>query len=159
MKYNPYSVSKLASYSSCPAKFKFNYIDKIKIDAPTNLALQKGSFIHAVLEHNFDYDIDVKIDDVFTLDEKNKTIKIIKDFEESELGIKYKKIISIAILEEDFALKIQDGKLVFTSFFDKEGFIRGSADLYLLRAEVLEIEVDSINDIPPNYEFISIIEE
>jgi len=133
MKYNPYSISKLGSFNSCPAKFKMTYIDKIKIDKPRELALQKGGYIHELLEHNFDYSIDVKLDDIFTEKEKQKAIDIVKEFENSEMGIKYKKIIPIATLEEDFGLKIVDSKLVLCGFWDKEAFIRGSADLYFTR--------------------------
>ena len=48
-KYSPYSYSKMSTYSSCPLKFKFNYIDRLRIDKKVK-ALEKGSFFHHLCE-------------------------------------------------------------------------------------------------------------
>lgn len=44
-----YSYSKLSTYNQCPRKYKFNYIDKIKVDDLT--CLIKGRKLHKELEN------------------------------------------------------------------------------------------------------------
>lgn len=133
MTLNPFSVSKFGTYNQCPQKFDLKYIQKVKVPFSNSIALFKGSFIHEVLENKFNYDIEFETNELFTEEEKEKTKLIIKKFEESELGQKYKKIINIAVLEEDFAFKIVDSELVLCDFWDKDAWCRGSADLYLKR--------------------------
>lgn len=128
MLYSPYSISKLGTYNQCPKKFKFHYIDKVKIPFGMSVALYKGSHIHLILENNFNYNIEFKTNDIYTTEEFNKTIEIVKKFENSDLGKKYKKIIPQANLEEDFAFNT---KLELVDFKSKDAWIRGSADLYL----------------------------
>jgi len=50
MKYAPYSFSKLGAFYHCPRKFKLQYIDKIKIPFETNIALEKGKYLHHLIE-------------------------------------------------------------------------------------------------------------
>ncbi len=50
MKYGPYSYSRLATFAKCPAKFKFNYIDKVKVEFIVSEAMERGSEIHNSLE-------------------------------------------------------------------------------------------------------------
>jgi len=127
MLYNPYSVSRFGTYETCPKKFKLSYIDHIKIDGEPRLALERGSYVHRILEHNFNYDIDVKLNKVFNEEEKEKVIKILKEFEVSELGIYIKNLIQVATLEEDFAF---NNKLELVNFKDRNAWMRGSADVY-----------------------------
>ena len=54
LKYKPYSYSKMATHQQCPAKFKFKYIDKIPVEKLPHKHLDKGKFIHLLLEHNGD---------------------------------------------------------------------------------------------------------
>ena len=135
MKHSPYSISKLSTYSQCPKKFYLNYIVKQKVPVSKNIALYKGSAIHKILEHKFDYTIDIETNEVFTEEEKTKAINIVKDFEKTELGQKYKKIMEVATSEEDFAFKIIDGKLELSNFWDKDSWCRGSADMFLKRGK------------------------
>ena len=43
MKYRPYSYSKINTYTSCPKKFDFKYIQKIKVKTEMK-HLNKGKF-------------------------------------------------------------------------------------------------------------------
>lgn len=48
----PYSASKISLYDTCPRKFKFKYMEKIPVEKEEfGLALEKGKYIHHVLEH------------------------------------------------------------------------------------------------------------
>jgi CRISPR/Cas system-associated exonuclease Cas4 (RecB family) len=51
MKFSPFSFSKLSTHNQCNRKFKYNYIDKIKVDKPISEALLKGGAVHSILEH------------------------------------------------------------------------------------------------------------
>lgn len=55
-KFSPYSYSKQESWNSCPQKFKFNYIDKIKIKTEHS-AFEKGSYFHKVIEDELSSDL------------------------------------------------------------------------------------------------------
>jgi len=127
MIYNPYSVSKFGTFNHCPKQFEYKYIKKIKVPFTMNVALYKGSHIHKILEHNFDYKTEFKTNDIYTEKHFNETLEIVKTFENSELGQKYKKIIPNAHLEEDFAF---NSKMELVSYWDKQAWIRGSADAY-----------------------------
>ena len=50
MNYGPYSYSRLATFTKCPAKFKFNYIDKVKVEFIVSPAMERGTEIHNSLE-------------------------------------------------------------------------------------------------------------
>jgi len=127
MKYNPYSVSKIDTFNTCPKKFEYQYILKPQIIKEPQLALMRGSFAHEVLENDFNYNIEFKINDVFTLEEKEKVIQMLKIFRKSDVGIKIEKVMKIGTKEEDFAF---DKNLEFKDFWDKTSWMRGSADLF-----------------------------
>lgn len=50
MNYGPYSYSRMATFNKCPAKFKFNYIDKVKVEFIVSPAMERGTEIHNSLE-------------------------------------------------------------------------------------------------------------
>ena len=52
-KYKPYSFSKVSTFYQCPYKFKLKYIDKIKVPFETNIALEKGRYLHHLIEKKF----------------------------------------------------------------------------------------------------------
>jgi len=128
MKYNPYSISKMSTFKQCPLKFKYHYIDKIRFDIENNFALIKGDLIHKILEKQFNYNVEKP--EQLTNDEFNNIKKIVKDFESSDLGQKFKKLMKVSVLEEDFAFKIENKKLELCDFWDENAWCRGSADLY-----------------------------
>jgi RecB family exonuclease len=129
MKYNPYSVSRIGTFNTCPKKFKLQYIDKIRIESEQRLALDRGSFTHEILEHNFDYSIKPKLNHIFTQEEADKVINIVKKFRKTNLGKNIEKLINMdtSVREEDFAF---NKKLELVDFYDKTSWFRGSADGY-----------------------------
>lgn len=133
MIYHPYSISKLGTYTQCPLKFKFKYIDKIRVPFTMNVALYKGSYIHKIIEEDFNYDTEFKTTSVFTPEEKAKAEAIVRNFEASELGQFYKGIVANPNIphqhEGKFAIKIVDSKLVLCGYGDKDAWIRGALDL------------------------------
>lgn len=46
-----YSYSKLNTFKQCPQKYKFQYIDRIKVDVPTTVELFLGNLVHEALLH------------------------------------------------------------------------------------------------------------
>ena len=136
MKYIPYSHSKLSTYYQCPMKFKLNYIDKIKVPFNSNVALLKGSHIHKILENNFNYDTPFELNNIYGLEDYNKTIDIVKKFQVSELGLKIAKLINIGVKEQNFAF---DENFLQSKYYDKNTFFRGSADLYYIKNDICYI--------------------
>jgi len=137
MIYNPYSVSKMSLYEHCSYKFKLSYIDKIKTKIKSEFALYKGIYSHKVIENDFNYNIDFKLNEVFTNKDRIKVNKIIKDFENSKIGnyikneLKNNKTIS---KEEKFSF---NNKLEICKYFDKTSWIRGAIDLYYLKENII----------------------
>jgi len=129
MTFAPYSISKIGTYFQCPKKFKLNYIDKIKVPFETNVALVKGSHIHEILEHNFNYETPFSLQKIYTQEDYDKTLEIVKNFETGPLGGLAKNLITNGVNEENFAFDIE-GNLV--GYWDKRAFFRGSADGYLI---------------------------
>jgi hypothetical protein len=129
MLYNPYSVSKIGAFNQCPMKFKLNYIDKVKIDWVPQLALERGSYMHTVLENNFDYSTPWKLSEVFTEEHRLETIEILKKFRASNIGQEIQDLINhpSSKLELDFSF---NSKLEIVDYWDKSSWFRGSADLY-----------------------------
>lgn len=128
-KYGCYSFSKISTFQSCPMKFKFTYIDKIKIE-DDNKALKKGSEIHSFLE-TFDYD---KTPDYKTSEHSN----IIDNFvnsnlgkeifshkSQNELGIAFDDNLEPYILD-DFP---QDKTMIFKGFIDRVNRTKDSIEL------------------------------
>jgi hypothetical protein len=48
--YGPYSYSRIATYSQCPLKFKFSYIDMVQVDSLPSPAMERGTEIHKTIE-------------------------------------------------------------------------------------------------------------
>ena len=129
MDYKPYSISKISTFNSCQYKFKLTYIDDIKIPS-NNYYLFKGSHIHKILEHEFNYDIEFDISDNYNRKDHNNSIMVVKKFENSILGKTYKKLLKIGVKEEDFAISRE---LDLVGFKSKLAWLRGSADLYYIK--------------------------
>jgi len=129
MKFNPYSISKIGCFNQCPFQFKLKYIDKIRVPFKASKALYKGNHLHEMLEHNFDYDTSFDTNEVYTEKDKEQTKEILKIFKDSEMGMKYKKLIKIGTSEEQFGIKIIDSKLQICDYWDKECWYRGAMDL------------------------------
>ena len=154
MKYSPYSFSKISLFEQCPLKFKFNYIDKIGVFVP-NLALERGSYIHTLLENDTkDKPTKFKFN-IATKEEQLQCIDVFIEFKKSDLGQRYLEVPALA--EVEFGMKIIDGALVPCSYYDKEALFRGKID-HMIPVESI-IEVDSLDDIPEGYDIVEIMEE
>ncbi len=135
MKYSPYSISKSGMFLDCQKKFKLKYVDKIKTEFTYNVALYKGSYIHEIIENEYDYDTKFDTNEIFTQEEKDKAKKIVKSFEKSDLG-KFYSSIEDGLHEEQFGLKIENGKLVICSYWDKGAWYRGAIDYQFKNGKV-----------------------
>lgn len=61
-----YSNSKLSAYETCPLKFKFAYVDKVKVEAGEKIEFFLGSRVHEALEKLYR---DVMLGKIPTIDE------------------------------------------------------------------------------------------
>jgi RecB family exonuclease len=130
MKFTPYSFSKINSFEMCPAKFDFNYIQKLRFWVP-NLATERGSYIHTLLEN------DTKSKPTsfkFTLiDEEieRECKEIYKKFKESNWGKFYFSEAFTAEAEVEFGMKKTDEGLKPCRYYDKEALFRGKIDHFI----------------------------
>lgn len=138
MKYSPYSFSKQDTYFSCPRKFKYQYIDKIK-GVSDNRALEKGSYIHEKLE-NFIMCVDEPPFETFIFkllnkEEQKECEQIVKDVIETDF---YKKIKQMGekykiLVEEGFSLVGKNWEPNIYSPKDVDEVIyKGKIDLIIL---------------------------
>jgi len=130
MKFAPYSFSKINSFEMCPKKFEFNYIQKLRVWVP-NLATERGSFIHLLLENDtkskpteFKFElIDEKI--------KQECISIYENFKNSKWGKFYFDPNFQTKAEVEFGMKKSGGELVPCYYHDKEALFRGKIDHFI----------------------------
>lgn len=54
-----FSYSKIDTYKTCPYKYKLKYIDRIKEKLDNNIAIQKGSLVHKLLERKVNNETNV----------------------------------------------------------------------------------------------------
>jgi len=142
MKYTPYSFSKLITHKNCNRKFLYNYIEKIPKDKIDMIALKKGSAIHSILKN-------------YPSLSTNKFQHIVDKFIQTKLGNKY--LSRESIREFDFGLSKD---LRPSRYSDRESLFRGSIDFICIIDDDVDeiIEVDSISDIPHDYEIIEVLE-
>jgi len=121
MQLRPYSFSRLSSFESCPLKFKFTYIDKIKVES-SSTALTKGSFIHHFLEN-----YPQPCTQFFGLNESDIAVytKICIDFINSPKGESIVNADCTIGKELDFGL---DSKMNPVNFNNPDALLRGSID-------------------------------
>ena len=132
LKYAPYSFSRISKWTQCPRAFKYHYIDKIG-EWKTSIALDRGKFIHCLLE--FDGDMEkVKASDDFRRVKKSgfmapndykECIQIYKEFRDGKIGqwIKQKtQMFNELPIAIDKSLKVvpyDDPSVIFRGFIDK----------------------------------------
>ncbi len=94
LKYGPYSFSRMNKWVQCPRAFKYHFIDKIG-EWKSSLALDRGKFIHCLLEFSGDIE-KVKASDDYRRVKKSgfmqpedfkECIEIYKKFKASKMGI------------------------------------------------------------------------
>jgi hydroxymethylpyrimidine pyrophosphatase-like HAD family hydrolase len=135
MKFIPYSYSKIGTFKQCPYKFKLQYIDKVKIPFETNIALEKGKYIHSLIEH---YIKGTKLENFnFSL----STEKDIKEYDNIFNELKIDGLFQALIandgerfVEHGFGLKLKDGKLIPTNYKNGE-LVRGFIDFLKIKNE------------------------
>jgi len=143
MKFKPYSYSKINTFSSCPRKFKFKYIDKIKEPHEGN-HLSKGKLVHLFLEHQGDK-AKIKATKDFrellpTLKENpeimRESVKIYNNFKGSKLGkfidSKIPMFNELAVgLDENMEIQEYDSDdIIFRGYIDK--IVRDGDTLFLI---------------------------
>lgn len=113
----PWSLSKIQCYESCPMKYKYTYIDKIK-QIPTK-ALARGAKIHNILEN---------IDDFIDHQTPDEEYDVVNTFIKSDVFNSIKEFVSKGVKETAFGIDIQDNKLIPTEYNNTVLF-RGKIDL------------------------------
>ena len=114
MKYTPYSFSKISTYKTCPRKFKYCYIDKVKKNKIDMTALLKGGAVHSILE-NYPEKSTHKL--------APKYQHIVDEFIQTDLGKKYLNEESI----REFGFGLTED-LTPTIYSDKSAIFRGWVD-------------------------------
>lgn len=114
MKYKPYSFSKISTFSTCPRKFKYTYIDKFPQGDTDMTALFKGRAVHSILEHYPE-----KSDHKYA----EKYQSIADKFINSKLGMKY--LQSDSVREYKFSVNEQFYPIELKS---KDTFFKGVID-------------------------------
>ena len=134
MKYSPYSFSKINLFETCPRKFKYKYIDKIRTEFKMNDVLEKGSYIHLMLEELAKNDMvaqNVAYNFKHSTEEQIQEYKgIFHDFVFSDIGHHYlnnpeQKFFGA---EVEFGVIIEEGKWRSTSYWNKKALFRGKID-------------------------------
>jgi len=134
MKFTPYSFSKINLFETCPLKFKYQYIDKLRTPFKMNATLEKGSYIHLMLEELAKNEmVAQKVSYNFKHSTKEQVQgynAIFHDFVFSELGYHYlnnpeQKFFGA---EVEFGVVIEDGEWRATSYWNKKALFRGKID-------------------------------
>jgi len=138
MKFTPYSFSKINSFQMCPAKFDYNYIQKLRVWVP-NMATERGSYVHTLLENDtkekpttFKFTL---IDDAM----QQECIDIYKNFKASGWGQFYFDPSFDAEAEVEFGMKKTDEGLIPCSYYDKGALFRGKIDHFIKNDPVIYV--------------------
>src|SRR5574344_2436840 len=106
----PWSLSKIQCYESCPVKYKYQYIDKIKPDVNCNGALIKGSKIHNILEN---------LDNFIDNQSEGEEYDIVNTFLKSPLFKSTSEKVKLGEKEVAFGIDIIYGKLVPIEYINR----------------------------------------
>jgi hypothetical protein len=141
-KFAPYSFSKINTHKQCGRKFKYGYILKAKRDQQDRTALLKGGAVHSIFE---------KHPDPSTHKLASKYQDIADKFISSRLGQKY--LFLDSIREYKFGLGFD---LEPCAYKTKNVLFRGFIDHICIVEEetIVEIEVDTLDDVPSEYEIV-----
>jgi len=136
MKYGPYSFSKMSMHQNCANRFKLTYIDKIKTPWIKTKALEKGKFIHHIIEKKL-LNEDVKqsiLDYKITEHESYKDLlPLVKYVLSAERMKKYEKYPN-KYVEYGFGLYIDEKSIELGTYKKTNGvspLIRGYIDLMI----------------------------
>lgn len=139
MKFIPYAYSKISCYNTCPRKFKFSYIDKIKVFSQ-NKALEKGTRVHQIIElwHPKMYEKNLPLFNYSLLDEdEQKNVeKLALDFCKSDLGIEY--LLHPGSLGHEIHMGL-DKRLQPTNYHNPEALLRGKIDYLIKTGDTVKV--------------------
>ncbi|MCK5535402.1 MAG: PD-(D/E)XK nuclease family protein [Bacteroidales bacterium] len=148
MRFSPFSFSKMDVYEKCPYKFKLLYIDKLGTYVP-NLAMERGSYIHTLLENETKKEETTFNFKIATPEEQNECFDIFLEFKCSELGKSYLNVPSEA--EVNFGVKASNGLFIPCSYWDKEALFRGKIDHSIVegtRIQLLDWKTGKVSGFP-----------
>jgi len=136
-KYAPYSFSKMGTWQNCSNRFKLQYVDKIKQPFVVSEALEKGKFIHYIIEN---YLLDNDLKELIqkykfeTVDSYKKFLPLIKEILESDRTQSYKSKDELYV-EDGFGLYFDENSDCELGTYKKMGgvnpTIRGYIDLMI----------------------------
>jgi len=136
LNYTPYSYSKQETYYSCPLKFKFTYIDKIKIPQ-SNIALEKGSYLHFKLEELFSNALGIPFNEVFNFVLiKDEEINVVTSLALNICKSEYQqRLLNLAVNSDEVGI---EAGFSFDDDWVPSGYvnncvIRGYIDLYMVK--------------------------
>lgn len=138
MLYKPYSHSKQECFFSCPKKFHYKFIQKIKIPSD-NVAFEKGDFLHKELE-KFLTDVDTPpwIDYEFKLitdkKEQDNLYNLSREIIKSDFYTKIKNLLSSCDkfeVEKGFSFDEEWTPLEY----NYRNFIIGYIDLFIIKGK------------------------
>jgi len=113
----------MSTFFSCPRKFKFKYIEKIKVTDKPQQALVKGYCTHLVLEHFPDFPKE-ELDTIEPQEFRDMGIETAKKFIETDLG---KSILTNEKGIKEYQFGITQNYRP-CSYDDSEALFRGSID-------------------------------
>lgn len=116
--FKPYSQSKISAFESCPMKFKFQYIDKIKPECKFD-HLERGRSVHKDLELY-----------------PNCNNETVLKFMQSEVGQKYSKLL-LGDIKREVRIGLNEGYEL--SCYDKANVLNGIIDLIFIKDGVVHI--------------------
>lgn len=146
LKFAPYSFSRISTFQTCPRKFKYTYIDKADKQPQNMEPLLKGGAVHHILE-NYPKPSTHKLAPQYQ--------HIVDEFLRTDHGRKL--MFRDSTREFDFGL---DSNLMPCSYNSKDAIFRGSVDYIFIENDekIIEIEINSLNEIPDGYELLEILE-
>ncbi|MCD6435704.1 MAG: PD-(D/E)XK nuclease family protein [Clostridiales bacterium] len=132
LKYSPYSFSKINTHTSCARKFQFQYIDKLGV-FQSSIALDRGKFIHCLLEFNGDIKKvkasndykQVKESGIMIADDYKECIQIYREFKQSKIGTwidsktQMFNELSVAMNKKLEVIPYDDKEVIFRGYIDK----------------------------------------
>lgn len=145
MKYAPYSFSKISTHQNCAMRFKLQYVDKIKMPWVKNKALEKGGFIHHIIEKrllNEDVRSAITNYKITEHDSYKDMLPLIKDILLSDRMKRYTESTYPKYVEEGFGLYIDSKGIELGTYKKMNGIsptIRGYIDFMIDEGKTVRI--------------------
>ena len=129
MKYSPYSFSKIQTFEQCPLKFKYRYIDHIPVPDDKTLPLERGIFLHLMMEYQGDLNkvkenSEYKSLTLLNEEIENELINIYNNFKKTKV---YDYLHTIDIVGNEIPIGLTK-TLENTTYSDPDALFRGKVD-------------------------------